>query len=672
MEASREIKDRAQKLRIAITAYRAEYHEKDESSISPEALDSLKHELAELERMYPELIVADSPTQVVAGRVLPGLKKVAHAVPQWSLDDAFSEGEARAFDERVKRGLVRAGYENPAPTYSAELKIDGLHIVLTYEKGALVLAATRGDGVIGEDVTDAVRTIKNIPHTLTRPIDVVVEGEVYMTRSGFAALNIEQEKAGKQAFANPRNAAAGSLRQIDVRAAAARPLAAFLYDLDLTSEKMPETQTEVLSYIRELGLPSNVEGIHAKTLQEAVSFWESWHGVRRENEDYQIDGVVLKVNEAEYRTALGYTGKGPRFAIALKFPAEQVTTRVTDISLQVGRTGVLTPVAHLEPVSVAGSTVARATLHNEDFISEKDIRIGDTVILQKAGDIIPEIIQVLPEFRTGKEKKWIFPKRSPLCGGDGEIERVAGTAARKCKVAGSFDQQFRKLTHFAGKSALDIDGLGAKTVKLLMEHELVSDYDDFFELTYDEVRELPGFKELSARNLIDAIQERTRIPLDRLLAGLSIPHVGVETAYLLAANFGTLARMLNAKPEEFSDIHGIGDIGMRAVSEWFGDIENRALVERLQQHLSIAEVSKAPSKGVFSGVSVVITGTFEEFSREEASALVKKQGGTVSSAVSRKTGFVLAGEKPGSKLVAAQDLGVPVIDAKEFLRRLKA
>ncbi|MBU2158568.1 NAD-dependent DNA ligase LigA [Patescibacteria group bacterium] len=672
MEASREIKDRAQKLRIVITAYRAEYHEKDESSISPEALDSLKHELAELERMYPELIVADSPTQVVAGRVLPGLKKVAHAVPQWSLDDAFSEGEARAFDERVKRGLVRAGYENPAPTYSAELKIDGLHIVLTYEKGALVLAATRGDGVIGEDVTDAVRTIKNIPHTLTRPIDVVVEGEVYMTRSGFAALNIEQEKAGKQAFANPRNAAAGSLRQIDVRAAAARPLAAFLYDLDLTSEKMPETQTEVLSYIRELGLPSNVEGIHAKTLQEAVSFWESWHGVRRENEDYQIDGVVLKVNEAEYRTALGYTGKGPRFAIALKFPAEQVTTRVTDISLQVGRTGVLTPVAHLEPVSVAGSTVARATLHNEDFISEKDIRIGDTVILQKAGDIIPEIIQVLPEFRTGKEKKWIFPKRSPLCGGDGEIERVAGTAARKCKVAGSFDQQFRKLTHFAGKSALDIDGLGAKTVKLLMEHELVSDYDDFFELTYDEVRELPGFKELSARNLIDAIQERTRIPLDRLLAGLSIPHVGVETAYLLAANFGTLARMLNAKPEEFSDIHGIGDIGMRAVSEWFGDIENRALVERLQQHLSIAEVSKAPSKGVFSGVSVVITGTFEEFSREEASALVKKQGGTVSSAVSRKTGFVLAGEKPGSKLVAAQDLGVPVIDAKEFLRRLKA
>ncbi|MBU2220706.1 NAD-dependent DNA ligase LigA [Patescibacteria group bacterium] len=672
MEASREIKDRAQKLRIVITAYRAEYHEKDESSISPEALDSLKHELAELERMYPELIVADSPTQVVAGRVLPGLKKVAHAVPQWSLDDAFSEGEARAFDERVKRGLVRAGYENPAPTYSAELKIDGLHIVLTYEKGALVLAATRGDGVIGEDVTDAVRTIKNIPHTLTRPIDVVVEGEVYMTRSGFAALNIEQEKAGKQAFANPRNAAAGSLRQIDVRAAAARPLAAFLYDLDLTSEKMPETQTEVLSYIRELGLPGNVEGIHAKTLQEAVSFWESWHGVRRENEDYQIDGVVLKVNEAEYRTALGYTGKGPRFAIALKFPAEQVTTRVTDISLQVGRTGVLTPVAHLEPVSVAGSTVARATLHNEDFISEKDIRIGDTVILQKAGDIIPEIIQVLPEFRTGKEKKWIFPKRSPLCGGDGEIERVAGTAARKCKVAGSFDQQFRKLTHFAGKSALDIDGLGAKTVKLLMEHELVSDYDDFFELTYDEVRELPGFKELSARNLIDAIQERTRIPLDRLLAGLSIPHVGVETAYLLAANFGTLARMLNAKPEEFSDIHGIGDIGMRAVSEWFGDIENRALVERLQQHLSIAEVSKAPSKGVFSGVSVVITGTFEEFSREEASALVKKQGGTVSSAVSRKTGFVLAGEKPGSKLVAAQDLGVPVIDAKEFLRRLKA
>lgn len=672
MKASKEIQERAKKLREAITAYRAEYHEQDTSSISPEALDSLKHELAELERMYPELVVPDSPTQTVVGRVAPGLKKVTHAVPQWSLDDAFSEKDVRAFDERVKRGLVRAGYTDPVPTYSTELKIDGLHIVLTYEKGVLVLAATRGDGVIGEDVTHAVRTIKSIPHTLTRPVDVIVEGEVYMTRSGFVLLNKEQEKLGKAAFANPRNAAAGSLRQIDAQVAAARPLAAFLYDLDATSEKMPETQTESLSYIKELGLPVNAKSIHARTIEEVVSFWDAWHGAKRESEDYQIDGVVLKVNEAEYRTALGYTGKGPRFAIALKFPAEQVTTRVTDISLQVGRTGVLTPVAHLEPVSVAGTTVARATLHNEDFIAEKDIRIGDTVILQKAGDIIPEIIQVLPEFRTGKEKKWSFPKRSYLCGGEGEIERVPGTAARKCKVAGSFDQQYRKLTHFAGKSALDIEGLGGKTVKLLMEHELVSEYDDFFDLTYDEVRALPGFKETSAQNLIAAIQKRTRIPLDRLLAGLSIPHVGVETAYLLAAHFGTLSHILNAKPHEFSDIHGIGEIGMRAVSEWFSDAENRELVERLQQHLSISSVSKAPSKGVFSGVSVVITGSFDEFSREEAAGLIKKEGGSVSSAVSRKTGFVLAGEKPGSKLVAAKELGVPVIDAKEFLRRLKA
>ncbi|MBU1293169.1 NAD-dependent DNA ligase LigA [Patescibacteria group bacterium] len=672
MSVSKEIQDRARKLRVAITAYRAEYHENDSSSISPEALDSLKHELAELERVHPELIVPDSPTQTIAGKPLTSLKKVTHAVPQWSLDDAFTKEEAKAFDERVRRGLVRAGIKDPSPTYSVELKIDGLHIVLTYEKGVLVLAATRGDGVIGEDVTHAVRTIKNIPGNLSRSVDLVVEGEVYMTRSGFAILNSEQEKTGKPLFANPRNAAAGSLRQIDVKAAASRPLAAFLYDVDVASEGMPETQAGALSYIKELGLPVNTKSIHANSIEEAIAYWDVWHGDKREKEDYLIDGVVLKVNEAEYRNALGYTGKGPRFAIALKFPAEQVTTKVTEITLQVGRTGVLTPVAHLHPVSVAGSTVARATLHNEDFIAEKDIRIGDTVILQKAGDIIPEIIQVLPEFRTGKEKKWVFPKRSSLCGGEGEIERVSGSAARKCKVPGSFDQQFRKLTHFAGKSALNIDGLGAKTVKLLMEHDLVSEYDDFFELTYDEVLSLPGFKEISARKLIDAIQERTRIPLDKLLAGLSIPHVGTETAFLLAAEFGTLSKMLNAKPHEFSDIHGIGEIGMKAVSEWFSDEGNRALVERLQRHLSIATVSVTPRAGVFSGVSVVITGSFDEFSREEAGALIRKEGGTVSSAVSRKTGFVLAGEKPGSKLKAAEELEVPVIGAAEFLRRLKA
>ncbi len=672
MSAPKDVRIRAQKLRDSITAYRAESHERDQSSISPEALDSLKHELARLEETYPSLRTPNSPTQTIAGTVLPGLRKVPHQVPQWSLDDAFGESEVRAFDERVRRGLERAGHASVVPTYSTELKIDGLHIVLTYEKGNLVTAATRGDGSVGEDVTHNIRTIKSVPHALLRPVDLIVEGEVYMTRSGLVQLNALQEKVDKPLFANPRNAAAGSVRQIDPAIAATRPLAVFLYDIDASSEALPATQTEALSYLKALGLPVNSHSIHAHSLEEVFAFWKAWHGKKRDKEDYQIDGVVLKVNERLYREALGYTGKGPRFALALKFPAEQVTTVLTDITLQVGRTGVLTPVAHLIPVAVAGTRVARATLHNEDFILDKDIRIGDTVILQKAGDIIPEIIQVLSEFRTGKEQKWIFPTHSSLCGGDGRIERVPGTAARTCAVAGSFEQQFRKLVHFAGKSALDIEGLGGKTVKLLMEHELVSEYDDFFTLTHDEVLALPGFKEKSAANLIAAITTRRQVSLDRVIAGLSIPHVGSETAYLLAVHFGTLSKLLDAEPSDFTDIHGIGDVVADAVCAWFQDSLNRACVERLMQHLSISPVSKELGSGPLSGVTVVVTGTFEGFSREEAGALVKKAGGFVSGSVSRKTGFVLAGAKPGSKLAAAKSFAVPVLSETEFLERLKS
>ncbi len=667
----KEVRERARKLQGAISAYRAEYHERDQSSISPEALDSLKHELVLLEAAYPSLVTPHSPTQKVAGSVLPGLTKVRHEVAQWSLDDAFNEEEIYAFDERVKRGLAKVGIST-APTYVCELKIDGAHVLLTYEKGNLVLAATRGDGITGENVTHTVSTIQNIPKRLTRPVDLVVEGEVYMSRKGFLALNKEQERLGKPLFANPRNIVAGSLRQLDAKAAAARPLAAFLYDIEGLSEAMPETQANELAYLRALGLPVNAHETRAESIEEVIAYWKKWQGGAREKEDYLIDGVVVKVDSREQQVLLGHTGKGPRYAIAFKFPAEQVTTVIEDISLQVGRTGVLTPVAHLVPTAVAGTIVARATLHNEDFIREKDIRIGDTVIMQKAGDIIPEIVQVLPEFRTGKEKKWKFPESSPLCGGDGEIERVPGTSARRCKVAGSFDQQLRKLAHFAGKSALDVEGLGVKTVQLLMEHELVANPDDFFDLTRDELLKLPGFKEKSATNLIESLENKKRITLDRLLVGLSIPHVGEETARLLAIHFGTLANLGNAKREDFSDIHGIGDIVADAVFDWFRNTENRMLIGRLNQHLSVSVVTKERGSGALEGVSVVITGSFLGFSREEAEALVRKAGGRPGSSVSRKTGFVLAGEKPGSKLKAAEELGIPVIDEVEFVRRLKA
>lgn len=670
MKVPEKIEKRAALLRTEITKYRAQYHEGKETPLSPEALDSLKYELAELEREYPQLVTPDSPTQKVAGSILPGLKKTKHAFPQWSLDDAFSEADVIAFDERVKRALLRSG-STKIPTYSAELKIDGLHIVLTYEKGVLVKAATRGDGVYGEDVTNNVRTIKAIPHTLTRAVDSVVEGEIYMTRSGLLELNLEQERQGKNLFANPRNAAAGSLRQLDTRVTATRPLAAFLYDLDACSEGMPVSQTNELELLEELGLPVNPHRLGGATLEQVLAFWKTWEGEVRDQEDYVIDGVVLKVDEVSLQETLGYTGKGPRFAIALKFPAEQVTTVIEDITLQMGRTGVLTPVAHLVPVQVAGSTVARATLHNEDFILEKDLRIGDTVVLQKAGDIIPEIVMVLPEFRTGEEKRWKFPKHTPLCGGDGSLERVPGTAAYRCVTAGSFEQQERKLAHFAGKSALDIDGCGRKTVALLMQHELVSDFDDFFTLTYDELLQVPGFKDVSARNLISAIAARNKVSFPRFLVGLSLPHVGEETAFLLARTFQTPARLWKASREELVRIQGIGETVADALVAWHSDEENQKLLERLALHLKVIP-EEATQAGLLSGKTVVITGTLPTLERSKAEQMVREAGGSPSGAVSRTTSFVVAGESAGSKLKIAQELDVEIIDEQEFLKRLGA
>ena len=665
-------KERAAQLRATIEKYRTLQHLKDESPISPEALDSLKYELAKLEETYPELKTPDSPTQQVSGGVLPELKKVPHQVPQWSLNDAFTEADIRAFDERVRKTLEKSEVlsEIKYPRYACELKIDGLHIVLTYEKGVLVRAATRGDGKVGEDVTHAIRTIKSVPEKLNRPVDLIAEGEVFMTRSGLVALNKERARDGQPLFANPRNAAAGSIRQLDPKIAASRPLAMFLYDVDALSEDFPKTQSDELVYMHSLGLPTNPHTLHGATIEEILKLWEKWQGKARDKEDYQIDGLVLKVESRVAQLALGYTGKAPRFAIAFKFPAEQVTTIVEDISLNVGRTGVVTPVAHLRPVSVAGSTVARATLHNEDFITEKDIRIGDTVILQKAGDVIPEVVQVLTEFRTGKEKRWKFPKTSPLCGGDGSIVRVPGMAAHRCAVAGSFAEQSGKLIHFAGKHALDIEGLGEKTVQLLMEENLVGEFDDFFELTRDELLALPGFKEKSVDNLLAALRAAQTPPFDRVLVGLSILHVGEETALLLAQHFGTIEKLSKASKEEISSIKGIGEVVGNSVVEWFANEQNKEVLSRLLQHLKIQKAEEAVTAGPLKGMTVVVTGTLEGFSREGAEEAVRRAGGNVSGSVSKSTTFVLAGENAGSKHAKAEELGVEIIDEAEFRRRI--
>lgn len=665
MAAPQKVRERAAKLRATITKYRALQHEQDVSPLSPEALDSLKYELATLEAQYPELVTPSSPTQVVAGAPLPFLKKVRHAVPQWSFNDAFTEEDIRAFDERVRKV-----YGAP-PTYALELKIDGLKIVLTYQKGELVTAATRGDGIMGEEVTHNIRTIASVPQQLVRPIDIIVEGEVYLTRSGFEKLNALRQTQGEPLFANPRNAAAGSIRQLDPKIAAGRPLGVFVYDVATTSETLPTTQSEELAYLAKLGLPVNPEHRHADTLDEVFAYWQTWQGSAREKVDYQIDGIVLKVESRAAQEILGYTGKAPRFALAYKFPPEQVETVVEDITLQVGRTGKLTPVAHLVPVAVAGTVVARATLHNADFIQEKDIRVGDTVILQKAGDIIPEIVSVVKELRPEGTKVWHFPKHSALCGGDGRIERVPGEAAHRCVSAGSFEQQARKLIHFAGKSALDINGMGKKTVKLLMEHDLIADFDDIFELTKDELLALPGFEETKAANLVRAIETSKKVALDRLLIGLGIPHVGAETAFLLATHFKTLAALAAASAEDLTLTDGIGPIIGQSVAEWFAQANNRALLARLKKQLRLQKVS-APSQGPLTGHTVVVTGTLPTLSREEVEARIRRAGGKAATTVSAKTSFVVAGEAAGSKLVRAQQLGVTVLDEAEFLKKLGA
>lgn len=663
----KDVRDRYEKLKASINEYRTLYHVYDQEEISPEALDSLKHELSEIEREYPALITSDSPSQRVAGEPLPGFKKVKHTVPQWSLNDAFSEEDIREFDARVKR-FLKQQFPDAQPTYMSELKIDGLKVVLTYEKGHLTTAATRGDGEVGEDVTHNVRTIESVPLSLPRPIDVVVEGEVWLGAKELSRINAEREKNGEPPFANPRNAAAGSIRQLDPRVAAARKLDTFIYELASTSEAYPQDQVGELAYLRELGFKVN-PNCEVSDIEGVIAFWEKWKEKGRK-QDYWVDGVVVKVNEKKFEEALGYTGKGPRFAIAFKFPAEQVTTIVEDIVLQVGRTGVLTPVAHLKPVSVAGTTVSRATLHNEDEIMRLDVRIGDTVILQKAGDVIPDIVRVLPELRTGKEKAFKWPTVVEACGGDGRIERVPGTSAWRCVNRDSAIFAKRRLRHFASRAAFDIEGLGKETAELLVDEGLVNTYDEIFTLTEGDLLALEGFAEISARKLIENIDTARKVTLSRLLYGLSIDHVGEETARLLSQHFGTIEKLRAASVDDLVAVNGIGETLAASVHDWFRRKEKAAILDRLLGHLKV-EKDAAPAKnGRFAGKTFVITGTLEGMSREEAEAKIRSLGGSASGSVSKKTSYLVAGKSAGSKLDKARQLGVQVLSEEEFARML--
>ncbi|MEY2664865.1 MAG: hypothetical protein RIT04_673 [Candidatus Parcubacteria bacterium] len=687
-QAPKSVVERLESLKKAIEKYRYEYHVLDTQSISAEALDSLKHELVEIETQYPELITLDSPSQRVAGKPLPEFTKVAHIVPQWSFNDAFTPEDMIEFDARVKRFLVQ-GKATGLPSYVVEHKIDGLKIVLEYRAGAFFRAATRGDGVIGEDVTENVKTIESVPLRLAQPVDIIVEGEVWMAKSQLAALNKARAKAGEEPFANPRNLAAGSIRQLDPRIAAERKLRTFIYDIAKYEGKdMPKTQYNELEFLRELGFKVNPYFKKCRDMNEVIAYWKEWQK-RMPKEDYLADGVVVKVNEHTYQQNLGYTGKAPRFGIAFKFPAEQVTTVVEDIVLQVGRTGVVTPVAHLRAVSVAGSTVSRATLHNEDEIKRLDVRIGDTVILQKAGDVIPDIVSVVLELRPKSAKAYAFPTHVAACGGEGpdagRIERIPGQAAWRCvssaKGGFSFDQQKRRFYHFVSKKCFNIDGMGPRIIDVLLEKGLIGSFDDIFTLKRGDLLSLPRFAEKSVDNLLASIEAARSVSLARVLAALSIPQVGEETAFDLAKHFGSIERIAAASFEEVEKIYGVGPIVARSVVDWFGVKANQKLIERLMKEVTILKNRIVDGRVVVGdgapvgerndaifGKSFVFTGTLEGISRDDAQNIVRMAGGEVSSSVSAKTSYVVAGESAGSKLDKARELGVAIISEADFMK----
>jgi len=673
-----DIKTRIEKLRETINHHRYLYHVLDRQEISDAALDSLKHELAELEKQYPQYASSDSPTQRIGGKPLNKFAKVIHKARQWSYGDAFTEEEIKEFDDRVKKMLAK---EVPATSrsrlaarrlldvaYVCELKIDGFKIVLTYEEGILKTAATRGDGVTGEDVTQNIKTIESIPLKLEKPINIVVEGEIWMSKKEFERLNKEQEKKGLPLFANPRNAAAGSIRQLDPSVAASRKLDSYIYDIGFSSS-FPETQIKELELLKKLGFKVNKNYKLCRDVSEVIAYWKEWQK-KKDKEDYWIDGVAVKLNRRDWQERLGYTGKAPRYAIAFKFPAEQATTVVEDIITQVGRTGALTPVAHLTPVLVAGSVVSRATLHNDSEIKRLGLKIGDTVIIQKAGDVIPEVVRVLKEMRTGKEKEFKMPKTCPVCGVELAQEKdspIIRCANKNCSI-----KHRRALYYFASKKSMNIEGLGPKIIDALLDNGLIQDAADIYDLKEGDLEPLERFGEKSAKNIVSSINKKRETTLARFLTALGIFHVGEETAELLAKETKSVEVLSDMPAEELQKIDGIGPKVAKSVFYWFKDKRNRELLERLLKRIKIILPGKSPflENSKIKGKIFVLTGTMESVSRDKAKEEIKLRGGHFSESVSKNTDFTVAGAEPGSKYDKAKKLGVKIISEKEFLELL--
>ncbi len=659
-------KERIKELRATLEYHAKKYYDEDKPEITDYEYDMMMNELKSLEKQFPELIDNESLTQKVGGHVKEGFKQVEHEVPLQSLQDVFSYDELRDFDDRVKKQLHDGGTNLK---YVVETKIDGLSMAIEYKDGKFVRAATRGNGLIGEDVSANALTIKSIPKELKEPINIIVRGEVFIGSKEFEKLNEEREVLGQSLFANARNAAAGSLRQLDSKITKTRPLDIFIFNVQKLENNPFNSHYEQLNYLDKLGFNVNPVRILCNNIDEAIEAITKI-GEDRENLSFGIDGAVIKVDNLDYREELGTTFKTPRWAIAYKYPPEQKETLLKDIICQVGRTGAITPMAILEPVKVAGSTISKTTLHNEDFIKEKDLKIGDRVIIQKAGDVIPEVVEAVKSKRTGEEKEFIMPKVCPVCGAP--TIREDGEAVTRCTGIECSAKALRNIVHFASKEGMEIDGLGYSIIEQLLDRKLINNIADIYSLKLEDVASLKKNGKKFAQNLIDAIEKSKSNDLFKLITGLGIRHIGAKSAKNLARKFRTMDNLMNASIEELSVQNDVGEITAKSIYEFFREEQSIDLINKLKlAGVNMESLEEENTDNRFEGKTFVLTGALSKYSRDEASDIIEKLGGKTSGSVSKKTSYVLAGEDAGSKLTKAQNLGVTVITEEEFEEMIK-
>ena len=662
-----EIKKRIEELRKKTEYYAKKYYDEDKPEISDFEYDMLMVELRNLENENPEFKSKESLTQKVGGHVKEGFEKVTHEVPLQSLQDIFNLDEINEFDERIRKKADENGIEDIK--YVVETKIDGLSAALEYKNGKFIRGATRGNGLVGEDVTQNLKTVKTIPMEITDKIDITVRGEVFIAKEDFEKMNQEREENEEELFANARNAAAGSLRQLDSKITEKRPLDIYIFNVQKIEGKKFNSHFEELEYLEKQGFNVNPIRISCKNLEEVKKAIKKI-GEMREKLTFGIDGAVIKVDDLKFREILGTTAKTPRWAIAYKYPPEQKETKLKDIICQVGRTGVITPMAILEPVKVAGSTISKTTLHNADFIKEKEIKIGDTVLIQKAGDVIPEIVKVIKEKRIGEERNFEMPKNCPVCGA--EAIREEGEAALRCTGIECPAKLFRNLVHFVSREAMNIDGLGENIIGQLLEKNLISNISDIYELKFEDVASLKKNGKKFAQNLINSINASKQNDLYRLITALGIRHVGGKASKLLARRYKTIDSIANASFEELSEINDIGEVMANSIKDFFIQEQTKDLIEKLKTAgVNTVSLEQEYTDNRFDGKTFVLTGSLQRYTRKEAEDIIEKFGGKTSSSVSKKTDYVLAGKEAGSKLTKAQSLGINIITEEDLSNMIK-